>query len=54
MTLFVSYCSVVEFENVEEAQRAISDLNDTMLSGRKIFVREVYFGEFLFLLLREI
>lgn len=33
-------CGIVEFNTVEDAQRAISELNDTELEGRKIFVRE--------------
>lgn len=35
-------CGIVEFGNVEDAQRAITELNDTELEGRKIFVREVW------------
>ena len=33
-------CGLVEYAQVEEAQRAISTLNDTELKGRTIFVRE--------------
>nr|AAM93968.1 Gbp1 [Griffithsia japonica] len=32
-------CGIVEFENSEGAETAISTLNDTMLDGRTIFVR---------------
>lgn len=31
---------MVEYSTKEEAQRAISELNDTQLLGRSIFVRE--------------
>ena len=34
-------CGIVEYSNPEDAQRAIAELNDTELEGRKIFVREV-------------
>jgi len=33
-------CGIVEYENKEDAARAISELTDTNLDGRKIFVRE--------------
>jgi RNA recognition motif-containing protein len=33
-------CGIVEFESVEEAERAVHELNDSMLDGRKIFIRE--------------
>jgi len=33
-------CGLVEFSTVEEAQRAIAELNDTELMSRMIFVRE--------------
>jgi len=33
-------CGVVEFETLEDAKRAIAELNDTELDGRKIFLRE--------------
>src|SRR3546814_11905915 len=33
-------CGIVEFENLEDAQTAIDTLNDSMLMGRPIFVRE--------------
>eukprot|EP01129_Flabellula_baltica_P017536 TRINITY_DN9742_c0_g1_i1.p1 TRINITY_DN9742_c0_g1~~TRINITY_DN9742_c0_g1_i1.p1 ORF type:complete len:196 (-),score=41.34 TRINITY_DN9742_c0_g1_i1:38-625(-) len=33
-------CGIVEFETFEGAQRAITELNDTHLDGRLIFVRE--------------
>lgn len=34
-------CGIVEFEKVEDAEKAVAELNDTELEGRKIFVREV-------------
>jgi RNA recognition motif-containing protein len=34
-------CGIVEFETPEEAQRAIDELNETELMGRKIFIRQV-------------
>jgi len=33
-------CGIVEFETKEDAQKAIDEKNDSMLQGRKIFVRE--------------
>ncbi|KAI8893860.1 hypothetical protein BC833DRAFT_606995 [Globomyces pollinis-pini] len=33
-------CGIVEFETVEEAQKAIEELSETELMGRTIFVRE--------------
>jgi RNA recognition motif-containing protein len=33
-------CGIVEYESVEEAQKAVLTLNDTELNGRQIFVRE--------------
>ena len=33
-------CGVVEFATPEDAQKAIDELNDTVLSGRTIFVRQ--------------
>jgi len=33
-------CGIVEFETVAEAARAITDLHDSELNGRQIFVRE--------------
>jgi RNA recognition motif-containing protein len=33
-------CGLVEFANIEGAQKAILTLNDTELHGRQIFVRE--------------
>jgi len=33
-------CGIVEFEQPEEAARAIRELNDTDLGGRRIYVRE--------------
>lgn len=33
-------CALVEFSTVDDAQKAIKELNDTELDGRKIFVRE--------------
>jgi len=33
-------CAIVEFENVELAERAITELNSTELAGRKMFIRE--------------
>jgi len=33
-------CGIVEFSNAAEAQKAIQELNDTMLNGRQIYVRE--------------
>jgi RNA recognition motif-containing protein len=33
-------CAIVEFASVEDAQRAIQELNDTSLMNRMIFVRE--------------
>jgi RNA recognition motif-containing protein len=35
-------CGIVEFDTVEEAQKAIDELNDTELEGRKVFIREVW------------
>lgn len=32
-------CGIVEFEAPEEAAAAITDLHDTVLGGRQIFVR---------------
>ena len=34
-------CGLVEYSTTEEAEKAIEVLNDTLLSGRRIFVREV-------------
>jgi len=33
-------CAVVEFESQDQADRAIKELSDTLIQGRKIFVRE--------------
>jgi RNA recognition motif-containing protein len=33
-------CGIVEFATPDEAQRAITELNDTELMGRMVFVRE--------------
>ena len=33
-------CGIVEYENDEDAQKAVLTLNDTELNGRQIFVRE--------------
>eukprot|EP00523_Entomoneis_sp_CCMP467_P009154 CAMPEP_0168742406 /NCGR_PEP_ID=MMETSP0724-20121128/13020_1 /TAXON_ID=265536 /ORGANISM="Amphiprora sp., Strain CCMP467" /LENGTH=465 /DNA_ID=CAMNT_0008789955 /DNA_START=130 /DNA_END=1527 /DNA_ORIENTATION=+ len=33
-------CGIAEFATVEDARKAVSDLNETELSGRQIFVRE--------------
>ncbi|KAI9366018.1 hypothetical protein DFJ73DRAFT_806692 [Zopfochytrium polystomum] len=33
-------CGVVEFATIEEAQKAIREMNDTTLMGRAVFVRE--------------
>ncbi|KAJ6252241.1 RNA-binding protein [Anaeramoeba flamelloides] len=33
-------CGIVEFETVEDAKNAVSELNDTELQGRRIFLRE--------------
>jgi len=33
-------CAIVEFETVEDAERAVTQLTDTELKGRKIYVRE--------------
>ncbi|KAL0490295.1 RNA-binding protein [Acrasis kona] len=33
-------CGIVEYERDEDAQKAIAELNDSDLDGRKIFVRE--------------
>lgn len=35
------FCSVVEFSQPEEAQKAIRDLSDQQLLGRPVFIREV-------------
>lgn len=32
-------CGIVEFEKAEDAQRAIAELNDTELDGRKLFIK---------------
>ena len=37
------FCSVVEFSQPEEAQKAIRDLSDQQLLGRPVFIREVRF-----------
>lgn len=34
-------CGVVEFENSQDAEKAIQELNDQELLGRRVFVREV-------------
>ena len=34
-------CSIVEYESLADANRAIKNLNDTELDGRTIYVREV-------------
>jgi len=33
-------CGIVEFSHASGAQKAINELNDTMINGRQIFVRE--------------
>ena len=36
-----SRCGVAEFSSVEDAQKAIRDLNNTSLLGRVVYLREV-------------
>jgi len=33
-------CAIVEYASIEDAQRAIQELNDTSLMNRMVFVRE--------------
>ena len=33
-------CGIVEFSTPQEAQQAMTDLNDTEFMGRQVFIRE--------------